>query len=66
MAGEHALYYEPEPGGLTRAITAALADRPALTSIAKSGREHVLAHHTPAAISRHMVEAAAQFIGTAR
>jgi hypothetical protein len=65
MAGEHALYYEPEAGGLTRVIRAALADKSALTTIAKSGREHVLAHHTPAAISRHMVEAAAQANGAA-
>ncbi|HVM98743.1 MAG TPA: glycosyltransferase [Caulobacteraceae bacterium] len=58
IAGEHALYYDPEPGGLTRAVLAALRDRPALARIAEAGRAHVLAHHTPAAIARHIVRTA--------
>lgn len=54
--GEHALYYDPEPGGLTRAIQAALADKARLTRIAAAGRAHVLAHHTADAIARYVVE----------
>jgi hypothetical protein len=57
-AGEHALYYEVEPGGLTRAILRALADKPALKGIAERGRQFVLAHHTPSAIARYVVETA--------
>ena len=58
IAGEHALYYDPEPGGLSRAVLAALADRPALARIAEAGRAHVMAHHTPGAIARYAVETA--------
>jgi hypothetical protein len=58
LGGEHALYYDPEPGGLTRAVRAALADKDALARIAAAGRAHVLAHHTPAALARHVVETA--------
>ena len=63
--GEHALFYEPEPGGLTKAALAALADKPGLTRIAELGREHVLAHHTPTAISRHMADEGAKLNGAA-
>jgi len=58
VGGEHALYYDPEPGALTRAVRAALADKPGLARIARCGREHVLAHHTPDAVARHVVESA--------
>jgi hypothetical protein len=58
--GEHALYYEAEPGGLTRAVKAALADRGRLTAIAAAARAHVLAHHTPAAIARYVIETTLQ------
>ena len=56
IAGQHALYYDPEPGGLTRAVTAALADKAALARIAAAGGAHVMAHHTPAALARYVVE----------
>lgn len=56
IAGEHAFFYDVEPGGLTRAILAALADKPALARMAEAGRRHVLAHHSPSAIARHVVE----------
>jgi hypothetical protein len=55
--GEHALFYEPRSGELTRVIVAALADKERLVAMARGGRAHVLAHHTPLALSRHMVEA---------
>ena len=57
LAGEHALYYDPEPGGLTRAVDAALADKPGLARIAAAGQAHVMAHHTPEALARHVVQA---------
>jgi hypothetical protein len=58
LAGEHALYYDPEPGGLTRAVLAALRDKPALARIAEAGRAYVSDHHTPAALARYVVETA--------
>ena len=58
IAGEQALYYDVEPGGLTRAVTAALADKPALARMAAAARAHVMAHHTPAALARYVVDAA--------
>ncbi len=58
IAGEHALYYDVEPGGLTRAVTAALADKPALARMAAAAQAHVMAHHTPTALARYAVEAA--------
>ena len=53
--GIHALYYDVEPGELTRVITTALADKDGLARIAAAGRAHVLQHHTPAAIARYIV-----------
>jgi hypothetical protein len=54
--GVHALFYDPEPGQLTQTIVTALDDKDRLQAIARQGRTHVLAHHTPVAISRHIVE----------
>lgn len=56
---EHALFYDPSPGGLTRAVLAALADRPKLLDMANVARTHVLAHHTPEAIAELMLSKAA-------
>ena len=58
IGGEHAIYYDPEPGGLTRAALAALADKPALARIAAEGQARVAAHHTPEALARYIVETA--------
>lgn len=58
LAGAHAIYYDVEAGGLTRAALAALEDKTRLQTMAPAAREHVLAHHTPDAIARHMVETA--------
>ena len=58
IAGEHALYYAPEPGGLTRTLSEALKDKPALTRMAKAGQAHVMAHHTPTALATYVVESA--------
>ena len=50
--GVHALYYDPEPGFLTQAIEAALADKDRLRAIARDGKAHVMAHHTMTAIAQ--------------
>lgn len=54
--GVHALYYDPEPGFLTKAVEAALADKDRLRAIARDGKAHVMAHHTLTAIARYVVE----------
>jgi hypothetical protein len=54
--GEHAIFYDVEPGGLTRTIIAALADKARLADMARAGRAHVLAYHTPRAIAVHVIE----------
>ena len=54
--GVHALYYEPEPGGLTGAIETALADKDRLRAIARNGKAHVLAHHSMTAIANHVIQ----------
>ena len=63
IEGVHAIYYDVEPGELTRAVKAALADPPRLRAIGAAAREHVQAFHTPAAIARHIVDAAAEIAG---
>jgi hypothetical protein len=47
--GKHGFYYAVEPGGLSAAVRAALADKPRLERMAAAAREHVLEHHTPRA-----------------
>lgn len=54
--GEHAVFYSVEPGGLTRAVEAALADKERLKRIAVAARAHVLAHHTTTAIAAFIIE----------
>ncbi len=58
IGGEHALYHDVEPGGLARAVEAALTDRATLGRIARVGQAHVMAHHTPAALAKYVVETA--------
>jgi hypothetical protein len=36
-------------------VTAALADKPRLAAMARAGQAHVRAHHTTAALVRHVV-----------
>ena len=38
VAGEHAFYYDPAPGELTRTIVAALADKERLRTMARMGQ----------------------------
>ena len=56
IGGVHALYYDPEPGCLTGAIEAALADKDRLRAIARAGKAHVLTHHTITALGNYVVE----------
>jgi hypothetical protein len=63
IEGVHAVYYDVEPGELTRTVKAALADPARLRAIGAAAREHVLAFHTPAAIARHIVDVAAEIAG---
>ncbi len=60
VAGEHAIYYDVEPGGLTRAVLAALADRRHLTAMAEAAKAHVEAHHTPGSIVNYLLNATLQ------
>jgi len=60
IEGIHALYYDVEPGELTRTVTSALADRERLRAMGIAAHEHVQAFHTPAAIARHIVDATAE------
>ena len=53
--GQHAVYYDIEPGGLTRAISKALDNKPLLTEMASQAKAHVMSHHTPAAIAKYVV-----------
>ncbi len=63
MDGVHAVYYDVEPGELTRVVRAALADPDRLRAIAAAARQHVLAHHMPAAIASHVVESTLETAG---
>jgi glycosyltransferase involved in cell wall biosynthesis len=63
LEGEQAIYYDVEPGGLTRAVRRALADRDRLMTLAAAAREHVLKWHTPTAIARYIVETTLQMAG---
>jgi glycosyltransferase involved in cell wall biosynthesis len=56
VAGEHAFFYDPVPGELTRTIAGALANRDRLRAIAKAGMSHVMTHHTADALARYVVE----------
>jgi len=50
------IYYNPEPGGLVRAVETALADKQELERMALAAREHVLRYHTPRALVDHLIE----------
>ena len=63
IEGVHAVYYDVEPGELTRAVAAALADREHLRVIGAAARKHVRAFHAHTAIAQHVVDAAAEIAG---
>ncbi len=61
--GKHAVYYDVEDGELTAAAVKALADTSRLETMGGAARAHVLAHHTPLAIARHIVRMSLETIG---
>jgi hypothetical protein len=54
--GVHALYYDPEPNELGRAVESALRDRDRLAAMGAAARAHVVAYHTHAALARYIAE----------
>jgi hypothetical protein len=56
LDGVHLFEYDVEPGGLTRAIEHALADKVRLRQMAAAAREHVLKHHTMRSIVDHVLQ----------
>jgi hypothetical protein len=58
LPGEHCLVYDPEGDDLSRAVRAALADKPRLARIAAAGRELVLRHHLHRPVAEGIVAAA--------
>jgi glycosyltransferase involved in cell wall biosynthesis len=52
---EHCIYYDLEPGQLTKDIRQALQARDRLLEMSDAAREHVLRHHTPQALAHHVV-----------
>jgi hypothetical protein len=58
LQGVHGVYYDVEPGGLERAVVAALADKDRLRGMAIAARNHVFAHHTVKAHCDHILRAA--------
>jgi hypothetical protein len=56
LDGVHLFEYDVEPGGLTRAIEHALADKARLRQMAAAAREHVLKHHTMRSIVDHVLQ----------
>jgi hypothetical protein len=55
--GEHCFFYDPERGGLTRTVLAALAAPERLPAMAMAARDHLLTHHTRRALSREILVA---------
>lgn len=53
--GEHAIFYDPEPGGLARAARAALAEPGRLQAMAEAARRHVLSRHMREQQVEHIV-----------
>ena len=58
LSGVHGVYYDIEPGGLERAVMAALADKDRLRGMALAARDHVFAHHTVKAHCDHILQVA--------
>ena len=66
LDGVHCVYYDVEPGGLTRAVESALADRRKLLEMAKVAQAHVATHHAIGALCEYVIhEAGVAKIGDA-
>ena len=57
VAGEHCWLYDVSGDDLAATVRRALADRSRLAAMAVAARNHVLAHHTEAALCTHVVAA---------
>jgi glycosyltransferase involved in cell wall biosynthesis len=56
IGGKHAVYYDVEPGGLTRAVLEALADRERLSAMARTAKAFVQTHHTRTAVVDYVLQ----------
>jgi len=61
--GEHCFYHDIEPGGLTRTLETALADRQRLSLMGRAAREFVLKEHTQAALARYIATTTLAAVG---
>jgi hypothetical protein len=64
--GEHCWLYDVSGDGLVATVRRALSDPSRLTVMAAAARDHVLAHHTEAALCSHVVAAALDQPATVR
>jgi glycosyl transferase family 1 len=63
--GIHALYYDVEPGGLTKAVMDGLRQPERLARMSRAAHRHALRYHSHAALTRHILgEAAAMLDGS--
>jgi Glycosyl transferases group 1 len=53
--GIHALYYNVEPGGLTKAVMEGLRQPERLSKMSRAAHRHALRHHSAAALTRHIL-----------
>jgi cytochrome c5 len=56
LDGIHCCFYDVDPGGLTRAVLSALADKPQLERMAAAGKAHILKHHSYPQIAAYILE----------
>ncbi|HXI39705.1 MAG TPA: glycosyltransferase, partial [Bryobacteraceae bacterium] len=55
--GEHAIYYDIEPGQLAKTVRQALQQKSRLTRMSEAARAHVLKYHTPRVLAQHVAHA---------
>lgn len=61
--GEHAIYYEVEPGLLARRVREALADKATLAAMGEAARAHAREHHTMRAVLTYVLETSMAELG---
>jgi hypothetical protein len=60
--GLHCFYYNPAEPRLSDLLVRLLADKNILVRMAESARQHVLAHHTRAAVARYVANEVAAIL----